>query len=293
MKDKIKQEYFRCLQLILKSQLNSRNKFSALNAYCLPVIRYTAGIIKWTVDDLKVMDRKTRKLLTVHRGLHPRSDVDCLYLPRKKGDRGLKSVEDVVAEEKCSLHYYLGKSGKPLLKAVMRSVASESKRDFLQCRQTERISCYSQKALHGYFVRSLDSNYDEVMSLYWLTKGDLSMETEGLLFAAQDQALHIIALQLVYSNSSTIQCRLCNFQAETVEHSCSKFAGTQYKLRHDNVTKYIHWLLCGKYGIQREPNWWKHNPISIVENDSAKILWDFNIFCGSHHVSEATRYCCH
>ena len=169
-----------------------------MNAHCLPVICYTAGIIKWTVDDLKVMDRKTRKLLTVHRGLHPRSDVDRLYLPRKKGGRGLKSVEDVVAEEKCSLHYYLGKSGEPLLIAVMGSdliVASESKRDFIHRRQTERILCYSLKALHGYFMRSWDSNYDEVTSLYWLTKGDLSMETEGLLFAAQDQALCTRALQ--------------------------------------------------------------------------------------------------
>ena len=227
------------------------------------------------MDDLKVMDRK---LLTVHRGLYPRSGVDRLYLPKKKESRGLKSVEDVAAEETCSLHYYLGKSGEPLLKAVMGSgliVASESKRDFIQRRQTERISCYSQKALHGYFVRSRDSNYDEMASLYWLTKGDLSMETEGLLFAAQDQALRTRALQHVYSNSSTTQCWLCDSQAETVEYlisGCSQLTGTQYKLRHDNVAKYIHWLLCGKYSIQREPNWWKHKPVSIVENDSVKIL---------------------
>ena len=43
-------------------------------------------------------------------------------------------------------------------------VASESKRGFIQCRQTERISHYSQKALHGYFVRSRDNNYDEMIS---------------------------------------------------------------------------------------------------------------------------------
>jgi len=62
MKQKIKQEYFRCLRLVLRSQLSSRNKFSAVNAYCLPVIRYTAGVVKWNVDDLRSMDRKTRKL---------------------------------------------------------------------------------------------------------------------------------------------------------------------------------------------------------------------------------------
>ena len=113
------------------------------------------------------------------------------------------------------------------------------------------------------------------------------METEGLLFAAQDQALHTRALQHVYSNSSTTQYQLCNFQVGTVEHlisGCSQLAGTQYKLQHDNIAKYVHWRLCGKYGIQREPNWWKHNPVNIVENDYVKILWDFKIFV-DHTIS--------
>jgi len=46
--------------------------------YCLPVIRYTAGVVKQNIDDLGSTDRKTRKLLTIHRGFHPRSDVDRL-----------------------------------------------------------------------------------------------------------------------------------------------------------------------------------------------------------------------
>ena len=59
------------LRLILESQLNSRNKISAINAYCLPVVRYAAEIVKWNLNDLRTMDRKTRKLLTINRGLHP------------------------------------------------------------------------------------------------------------------------------------------------------------------------------------------------------------------------------
>ena len=53
---------------------------------------------------------------------------------------------------------------------------------------------------------------------YRLTKGDLSMETEGFLLAAQDQALRTKALQNVFSPSFSSQCRLCNSQEETVEH---------------------------------------------------------------------------
>ena len=35
------------------------------------------------------MDQITRKLITLHKALHPRDDVDRLYVPRKEGRRGL------------------------------------------------------------------------------------------------------------------------------------------------------------------------------------------------------------
>ena len=104
----------------------------------------------------------------------------------------------------------------------------------MQCQQVERFSCYSQKALHGYFVRSHDRNLDEVVSVYWLTKGDLSLETEGFLLAEQDQALHKRALQTVFTYSSTPLYRLCNSQPETVEHlisGCTQLAGTEYTIK--------------------------------------------------------------
>ena len=62
MKEKISREYHRRLRLILESQLNSRNRISAINAYCLPVVRYAAGIVKWNLNDLRATDRKTRTL---------------------------------------------------------------------------------------------------------------------------------------------------------------------------------------------------------------------------------------
>jgi len=40
MKERIRHEYFMHLCLILRSQLNSRHKFQAVNVYCLPVVRY-------------------------------------------------------------------------------------------------------------------------------------------------------------------------------------------------------------------------------------------------------------
>ena len=34
--------------------------------------------------------------MTMHKALHPRDDVDRLYVPRKEGGRGLASIEDSV-----------------------------------------------------------------------------------------------------------------------------------------------------------------------------------------------------
>ena len=52
--------------------------------------------LKWTRDELKQIDQRTGKLMTVHKALHPRDDVDRLYVSRKEGGRGLASIEDSV-----------------------------------------------------------------------------------------------------------------------------------------------------------------------------------------------------
>ena len=52
------------------------------------------------------MDRKTRKLMTIHGGLYPSPCVDRLYIQRSDGGRSLVSVEHFVEEEKWSTAMY-------------------------------------------------------------------------------------------------------------------------------------------------------------------------------------------
>jgi len=48
--------------MILKSELNARNKITATGALEVPVLRYGFCIINWRFEDLKKkFDRKTRK----------------------------------------------------------------------------------------------------------------------------------------------------------------------------------------------------------------------------------------
>ena len=42
------------------------------------------------------MDQRTRKLMTMHKALHPWDDVDRSYASRKEGGRELACIEDSV-----------------------------------------------------------------------------------------------------------------------------------------------------------------------------------------------------
>ena len=93
MKDKIKKEYPRRTIKLLKTKLNSRNLIKGINTWVVPLVRYSEPFLEWTRDELKQMDQRTRKLMAMHKALHPREDVDRLYVSRKERGRGLAPIE--------------------------------------------------------------------------------------------------------------------------------------------------------------------------------------------------------
>ena len=92
----------------------------AVNSRAVSLVRYGAGIVDWTKAELQEMDRKTRKIFTMNRALHPRSDVDRLYLKRIEVGRGLQCLEEVVKLEELGLAFYLSKREEKLLKEVVK-----------------------------------------------------------------------------------------------------------------------------------------------------------------------------
>ena len=103
MKKKIEKKYLRRVRKILKSKLIVGNMFQAMNFRAVALVRYAAGMVEWTKEELQIMDRKTGKLMTLHHALHSQADVDWLYFKRSEGSRGLTSVEDSVKSEINSL----------------------------------------------------------------------------------------------------------------------------------------------------------------------------------------------
>ena len=118
MKEKITKEYKRRQRLILKSKLNGRNKGPAINTWVVARFRYGAGIIQWKASELKDLERKSRKTMTTYGGLHPKSEVDRLYVKRKKGGRSSISVEQCVREEENNLGFYVANSKENLIRGV-------------------------------------------------------------------------------------------------------------------------------------------------------------------------------
>ena len=93
MKDKIRKEYLRRTGKLLEPKVSSRNLIKGINTWAVPLVRYSGPFLKWTRDELKQMDQRTRKLMTIHKALHPRDDVDRLYVSRKEGGRGFASID--------------------------------------------------------------------------------------------------------------------------------------------------------------------------------------------------------
>ena len=106
MKDTFRTENLRRFKLVMKSQLSGKNKIKAANTWAVSLMRYGARTIKWYKEELQEIDRKSRKIMTMNQELHPRSDVARIYVPRKKGGRGLISVESCVRRVENDLSWY-------------------------------------------------------------------------------------------------------------------------------------------------------------------------------------------
>ena len=96
MKDKIRKEFLMRTRKLLETRLSIRNLIKGINTWAVPLVKYSGLFLKSTRDELKQIDQRIRKLMTMHKAIHPRDDVDRLYVSRKEGGSGVASIEDSV-----------------------------------------------------------------------------------------------------------------------------------------------------------------------------------------------------
>ena len=107
-KDRINKEFIHRAKKIWNSKLYSRNKATAFNAFALPVLTMSVGILDWTEQELLKLYIKTRKVMCISGSLHCKGDIDQLYVSRNKGGRGLNNVSDTFKTRMVKLSDHLG-----------------------------------------------------------------------------------------------------------------------------------------------------------------------------------------
>ena len=78
----------------------------------------------------------------------------------------------------------------------------------------------------------------------------MKRETGSLRVAAQNQSIrtNLVKAKIDKSQGDPL-CRVCRKGDESIDHiasGCSKRAQKEYKRRHDNLRKIIHWKLARK-----------------------------------------------
>ena len=296
MKEKITKEYNRKQRLILKSKLNGRNKVTAINTWVVAIFIYGAEIIQWKASELKDLNRKSRKTMTMYGGLHPKNDVDRLSVKRKEGGRGLISMERCIREEESSLGFYVGNSEENLIRGVWETETINTREtitsaEFKKQKARELKEKRSEKRMHGQFIRETTEKFDKEKTWQWLSRGDLKVGTEALLCAAQEQAIRTNYMKYhLDKTSESPVCRLCVKKGESVQHitsGCEKLAQKEYKKRYDNVAMKVHWDICKKNGLEHSEKWYEHATEGAVENEETKVPWNINVQCDN--LIEARR----
>ena len=75
-------------------------------------------------EELQQTDKKKRKLTTMRKDLHPKDDIDRLYVSRNEERKGLASIEDGVDVSIIRLENYIKKNKERLSAANEAALTS-------------------------------------------------------------------------------------------------------------------------------------------------------------------------
>ena len=153
MKLNVLKEYIRRLRKVLKSKCNGGNLVRGVNTSTVSLLRYSTAFVSCRKGGLQATDRKTRKLFTIYGVLHPKSDVDRLYIPRKNGGRALIFTEDCVELAIRGLEVYFHGSAERLIQAAGRDKIDglEAANILKRSKKEKRLEDWEKKVPHDQY----------------------------------------------------------------------------------------------------------------------------------------------
>ena len=194
----------------------------------------------------------------------------------KKGGGGFASIEDSFDTSIQRLEDYKEKQERGIITAIRNNTDNtiDNRKTITRGQKCE------EKQIHERF-KQLINNVSHDKTCTWLRKGNFKRETESLLMAAQNSAIrtnHIKAR--IDKTQQKSKCRLCGDRDETMNHiisESSKLAQKEYKARHDWFGKVINREMCKKFKFDHATKSYMYKPAPVLENDTHKLLWDFDI----------------
>ena len=111
-------EFLRRMSIIWSSPLPDHNRVTASNQFALPVVGYLMWTQQWPVTELKKLDREACKVVVENGGKHPHGSTAILYVPREKGGRGLRSIEEEYKVTRIKAAVKLHRNGDPAMAMV-------------------------------------------------------------------------------------------------------------------------------------------------------------------------------
>ena len=122
--------------------------------------------------------------MTMHKALHPRDDVDRLYVSRKERGRGLACIEDNVDASIRRLEDYIEKHEEGLITAI-RNDSDNTMNNRMTITRKQK---WEGKQLYERFKRLINNiSHEKIWT--WLRKGNFKRETESLQIAAPNNAV--------------------------------------------------------------------------------------------------------
>ena len=214
----------------------------------------------------------------MHGAFHPRADTLKQYIYRKDRGQAFLFIEDYVDQAVLRLQNYAFESTERTLCFVRAFDAIEldgslieSTNDWKERKQRERKHEWTQKVLHGQFVRQTVSLADAKSQL-WLQEEYLKSETEDLIIiAAQYQALrtNLIKTGIDEAQDNPV-CRMC--KKIRVQHMPSVASVNQHRRNINKDTIMWERLSIGNWAGKKDLNL-KKGGMTIPQ----KMFWKMTI----------------
>ena len=273
--ERVKGEVNKRFKMLTNTELNDVNLVHAIATKVIPVAAYPMKICKFTGGELKELDQVIKRELRSKNMLGKQSSDETLYLRRRDGGRGIKSLKDIYKGTRLRVACYIACSENKWISAAWRS--GNTKENSI-VEEAMKILKYV-----GVEIQFEEGNIQidgELIDGGWksawkrlkekLKKGVKNQriekygtkEQQSKLYGEQEQECHVwlsqnlnpgkkaaimtMLEQMVETRSRKEarrltddgSCRICTKHSETVEHlvaGCTKLANSEYLTRHNRA----------------------------------------------------------